>query len=218
MSADPFVLTNDILELNVYCVNDEQVSINRLHYIATSINGSGGTLSGFLSTVNAALKPNYLPVLSSLSQYVGMSARIIYPLNHKTYYLWLKSKAMGSGGAILMPRQTCGMFTKQSGLSGPSKRGRVYVPFPSTADQQGGIDSPNAGYMVNLGSLAGAMSGPQFWSITVGNNTSASPLIYHRSLPTSSVIWGNATAKHKWATHRSRGDYGRSNVIPDALI
>lgn len=212
------VVNGDLLEVNVYCLQTNQISINRLHYTVTALTTPGVSVADCLPEIDTAIHAAYKDVLSSAAKYAGLSGRIVYPVLRKSTYDYNKTNAGdGTQGFNLMPRQVCGMFTKVSGVPGRKGRGRLYVPFPSTDAQAATGDFPTAGYMVNLGVLA-AIS---FSLINVGVGASTcvlKPTLYHVADPSQSVFWVGATARRKWATHRSRGDYGKPNILPDGLL
>lgn len=219
MAATPVLVVNgDLVEANIYCVQTNQVSINRVHYKVTALTAPGVSLADCVAAVDSAAVGNYKLLLSSAAGYSGVSGRIVFPVARKSLYSYTKiSSGAGTAGFNLMPRQTCGMFTKVSGIPGPGGRGRMYVAFPSTADQDATGDRPTAGYMLNLGAFAAGM----FAQLPVGVGASTAtlvPVIYKKINPAASPAWTTASARRKWATHRSRGDYGRPNVLPDELL
>jgi hypothetical protein len=218
MAADNIIADGDIAEVNVYCYLNGQLSINRLHYMGAGQIGTGGTVNTLLVDFNTRTKALWTALLTGGANYLGLSGRVVFPLNHKSALYWFKSKGAGQAGPDALPMQTCGMFSKVSGTAGPGGRGRVYVPFPSTADVSGGaIDQPNAGYQLRLGALAAQLFATAVATGGAGNQTTCNPVIFKRAAPALSLAWGNAAPKSKWATHRSRGDYGRINAMPDAL-
>lgn len=207
------VAIGDFLEFNVvgYAVN--QVSINRLVYRVSALTGAGAPLSALADLLDGALAPAYKDLMYNSASYRGILARIIYPVLRKTpYYQAKNDPGAGTAGASPLPRQTCGMITKQSTVPNPGGRGRVYVPFPSLSDQTG-PDVPSAGYMTNLGVLAGRMVLSRTVSVGADSATMV-PVIYKRTAPLTSNAWVASSARTAWATHRSRGDYGRPNVDP----
>lgn len=217
MPVNPKIVTNDVLEIIAYTWMDSQLSMNRFHYACSTHGGVGVSLSTILNILSGFYKPVYQQVLCAVANYLGVSGRIISPSARKTTLLWNKDKAIGLGGANPLPKQTAGMFTKVTGSPGRLGRGRSYIPFPSTADQSPGLDVPTAGYMTNLGLLAGVMAAQRVITGGGADTVTLDPVLAHLGPPVTYLNWNTATARQKWATHRSRGDYGRFNPIPDAL-
>jgi hypothetical protein len=217
MPIDPLIAPGDIMELTAYCQLGNQVSINRTHFICTSIAGLGVDLSIGLQSAEAAYQVNLPALLSSAANYCGCLWRRVWPLARKTTYLSIRRRLAGTGGPNPLPRQVCGMFTKGNGLPGRNNRGRMYVPFPDVLSQTPGQDLPLAAYMVNLGIFSGSLA--TTLTPTFGlSSCSLSPVIFRRSAPAASPPWISATAKQAWATHRSRGDFGAPNVLPSPLV
>jgi hypothetical protein len=146
-----------------------------------------------------------------------VNSRRVIPYVNKTNYIGLPKNVVGTAGAQPLPRQTCGMFTKQTGFPGRTGRGRFYAAFPSASDQSLVNDLPTAGYMTRLGALAANTFAIQ--NLTNGASTcDAIPVLFSRVAPSTSYTLVGATARTKWATHRSRGDYGRPNLLPTGFV
>jgi hypothetical protein len=209
----------DIVVTNIYCQFAEQVSINRLGWLCTATAGLGITLRDVCTSLSALVGPTYKALLANNAMFYGVDARkfIGQKLSLANNDNSVNS-GPGTAGADAQGRQVAGMFTKLGNIAGRTGRGRVYVPFPSTTDTDAdGV--PTAGYMVNLGTLAAQL----FAVLNVagaGTGTLAPQLItYPRPTHTPPIVlssraWTAATARQKWATHRSRGSYGRSNPLP----
>jgi hypothetical protein len=131
----------------------------------------------------------------------------------------IAGNGVGTAGAVHLPKQTCGLISYVDGLSGRAHRGRMYVPFPSSADNVAdGV--PTVGYVVNLGALLTALLVPII-VVGAGGNTTIQPGLYHRAkvgpppVPQSiTILSGPPTPSTLWATQRRRGDYGRPNRAP----
>ena len=162
------------------------------------------------------LAPSYAQLVCNIASFAGLSLRNFYPYTRRTLYSWVKDIRPGTGGPDPLPRQVAGMFTKQTIMPRQAGRGRFYAPFPCLTDTDVPKDRPNAGYMVRLGLMAGAVLAVR--TLAVGaDSVTLSPIVMSKSSPSQSFGIGNCVAKQLWATHRSRGDFGRPNQLPPAL-
>lgn len=213
MGAPAVILAaGDILQARVCCYNTDQISLNVLGYKVVSLVGVPGvTLQDVVGQIDSDINGTYKSLMALTARYRGVGLRRLLAVPSLEYTA-IGNDGIGTGGASLQGRQVTGMFTKVSGVIGPAGRGRVYVPFPDT-DSSGPNGQPNAGYMVNLGILAGILQST--FGVTVGGSTvNMAPCILRRSALGSSLIWGAATARQRWATQKRRGDYGKTNVLP----
>lgn len=202
---------NDQIECRVVCIAGEQISINALHYKVTAVTGIACTTQDVATDIDSLVEVAYKALMGLPALYRGVECCRLFP-TRSVYANEATNVGPGGAGADLLPRQTCGIFTKMSAVPGAAGRGRVYVPFPALVDDEGG-GIPTAGYMTRLGTLAGILLSNV--NIVVGvNTTTITPIIYHRGDPTTSVAWTFAAARNKWASQRSRGTYGRANSVP----
>jgi hypothetical protein len=202
------VAVGDIYQVDVHCHALDQGAINVYHFaiLATAGAPTHVTLAGTLDILAAGTYP---PCLSATASYEGVELRRIKPT--KSRPVLASAPAVGSGGTPLMPRQVSGIWTKQSAGVGPGKRGRVYVPFPSSIDTNGLIDEPNATYLGNLATLATDWTGSEILTDGAGNTTTVQFGLLSRAGVFTPCDDFRINAK--WATQRRRGKYGRPNPI-----
>jgi hypothetical protein len=118
-----------------------------------------------------------------------------------------------SGGVGLLPKQTAGLITFQSGVSGGQGQGRMYIPFPSPlASKASG--APTDAYLLLMTTLASALLGP---IPTKGVSGAIGQLVavtkpYNDFTPVTQFT--SSKPSPAWATQRRRGDYGRLNKSP----
>jgi hypothetical protein len=216
ISLNSVAALNDVIETNWFCVLSEQVSVNRLHYIVTAKTGLSLEFNNIATMLEPLLAPSYAQLVCNIASFAGLSLRNFYPYTRRTLYSWVKDIRPGTGGPDPLPRQVAGMFTKQTIMPRQAGRGRFYAPFPCLTDTDVPKDRPNAGYMVRLGLMAGAVLAVR--TLAVGaDSVTLSPIVMSKSSPSQSFGIGNCVAKQLWATHRSRGDFGRPNQLPPAL-
>lgn len=116
----------------------------------------------------------------------------------------------GTAGPIGMAKQTAGVVALYANFLGKKFRGRQFVPFPATADDQGqGV--PTAGYIAGLGVLGVFFSNPI--RVPGPADDTLAPCLWHRLLGVSDLITSYRT-RSIWSTQKRRGDYGRANIPP----
>lgn len=119
----------------------------------------------------------------------------------------------GEGGTVMglpMPTQVSGIITRRIIATGPSNRGRLYIPFASVADQ-GGDEHPSLDYQSRLENLATALM-PLTVPLALPDGSSLIPILWNYANPfgTPEALF-EWTAQDKWATQKRRGDYGKMN-------
>lgn len=212
----PAVQVNDVIEVRIACFEGAtgQLSLNTSHYNVASVSVPNiVTLTDIAQNLDNYWAADYKAVLCIGATYYGTAARILRPVGRKSLtWGYIGNTGLGAVGTPLLPKQTCGMFTRQTGVAGPGGRGRLYIAFPASGDNEA-PGRPTAGYMVNLGVLAGKLTNSR--AIVVGGATvNIDPILFHVSSPATITLVQGATARRKWATHRTRGDYGRVNTLP----
>jgi hypothetical protein len=116
--------------------------------------------------------------------------------------------AFGIAGASIAPTQVSGLITRRVLSSVKRRTGRVYIPFPSTADISSG-EVPASTYtaaLVNLQQILMPLNAPyitpdgnEWWPASRSSKDGVfRPLI-------------DCRMHHLWATQRRRGDYGTPN-------
>jgi len=207
------IVDNDVLEMRAICSMGLQVSYNVQFYKCTYTAGAGLTVQDAVDAWDASIAAAYKALLTQDAKYYGVMGRIANPTPNKSLYRFTKvNNGVGLVLSNAMSGQSCGMFTKLTGTPGQGGRGRIYVPFPAVGDNDAG-GAPTAGYMVNLGILAAKYFA--VLPVAAGGNTlSATPILFRRSAPLLQFVVLGATGRQKWATHKSRGLYGRTNALP----
>jgi hypothetical protein len=117
-----------------------------------------------------------------------------------------------------IPNQVSGLVTKLTGSAGRKNRGRMYIPFPSVADQDAVSQQPTANYVTDIAAIATGIgvNAPFTFACGAGNTVTLAMLVYNfKASPPATVIATNAfIARPRWATQKRRGDYGKPNAFP----
>jgi hypothetical protein len=204
-------LVGDIYEARIVSTIGGQTAINIRHYRVSTIVGTGASDSGIATAVNARFATDMKAAMTSNATYRGVGVRRIKPLPVTIETFTIASLGAGTAAGDVLPTQTCGMISLRTLLAGKSRRGRFYVPFPSEGlnDTDG---TPTAAYITTLGLLAGDILA----TLTAGgggNTNDLVPVVYSRELDLTTDL-ASTISRDKWATQRSRGDFGRVNPPP----
>lgn len=200
---------NDIYRVRMYCRDNDQVGINVMHYRVTAVAGGGPSdqdIADVFASAGFTLLP---PLLNNNAEFRGASVQFIYPgpLGAETFS---KNPAFGTAGATSLPRQTSGLLSVRTALGGRKNRGRIYIPFPATADDTGdGLAT--AGYQSNLLAYWAGIVNPSIG--VLGVTCTLMFGVFHRSTNTINDQVARI-AYRLWATQRRRGSFGRPNVLP----
>lgn len=208
MSVPVPVLVGDVYQATVHCHALDQEALNVYHLKVLAVTGAP-TMAILAGTLDVLATVTYPPCLSATARYEGVELRRLLPT--KSRPVNSSTPGAGGGGTPLMPRQVCGIWTKQSAGVGPGKRGRVYVPFPSTIDTNGTADVPNSAYLGNLATLATDWTGVDVLDDLAGNTITVEFGIFSKAGVFTACDDFRVNAK--WATQRRRGDYGRTNPV-----
>lgn len=207
------LINNDIVTVRFYSYLLDQLAINVLHYRTTSVV-SNPTTAHFASLLATTMPGLYKPLMSTQATYLGVAVQKTFPLPNHTPNVDVTGAAAGTSGAVPLPRQDCGIVTKRTAFAGRQYRGRVYLPFPSTADNEATEGTPNAAYLTAANAWAASALGN--WTInTGGNQATMVPILWHADTGTYTDLAG-FSVRDRWATQRRRGSYGRTNDLPFA--
>lgn len=211
------VAVADVLLSRIVCSATDQISLNMLAYTVQAVAGAGSTLRDAAVLIDTNFAAAIKPCLGVPATYYGVGCRkFIAGGRLSAENSTTASTGPGTGGALLIARQTCGLITKQTVLGGRGGRGRMYVPFPGTAScDTSGV--PTAGYLANIGTIGTALLA----TLTNAGGLTLIPVLlrYPRPNRLPPVAIGTTpltgfTARLKWATHRTRGSYGKTNALP----
>jgi len=207
-------VSGDKAEVTVFCVSTNQVSMNILNYRLQMDTGVNIPEQQVCDAMNDYLQPQWIGLMSEQAFYQGVSFRLTHSGVTGGYY-YKKSRTAGAVSGDQLPRQTAWCASWRTTGAGRSKRGRTYYPFPP--ESRNTVDGyPSADFMV-----AARLSSNN--TLFTSNLTTSDDLVFSATLQVYSQRLNSyqdvdhRVAAQKWATMRRRGDYGRPNVLPDAL-
>jgi len=211
----PSFLTGDIVQARIWCVDAEQASVNTMHYEIVTAGGTPTTDQAFCDGLAAVIDPLMPLIINNNANYRGIQCQLKTPLPQ--IYAPVSNtggSSVGSGGATALPRQTCGLGSVSCALAGRRFRGRMYFPFPATADDTGNGTPTGAAVLRYSDVLVGMLTytgpiaaGGSVWTPVIVHSTGKSP-----TPPPTQIT--NASVANAWATQRRRGSYGRANTSP----
>lgn len=204
----------NFLRTQIFCQQQEQVSCNTWTYqVIADQYVQGPTDLDWAVYFEQQMAPLMKAIVAADATFLGV--KVSQYNNTDKYYPQTSQtqKGFGTDGPIAMPRQVCGIYSRETAFRGPGFRGRVYLPFPATVDDQSNA-VPTAAYVANLTTLAIKAEGMFQFTGTAGGKCVVAPYLVHKNkliAPTPILGW---LVRGKWATQRRRGSYGRSNLDP----
>jgi len=194
----------------VFLMND-QVAFTQLHYRITNADGLM-TGAGFATAIATVTATPIKALIANTVEFRGIIVQRVFPKPVSFPESSTTFAGAGTGGATILPRQASGIITTQTDFGGPRFRGRMYIPFPSTAYQDAASGKPTAGYV-------SALDGFRSVAIaTLTDNTApgtydARPCLMDRVTGGTTDITASLS-RQRWATQKRRGDYGQQNITP----
>ena len=210
--ATPFV-TGDLIRVTYWTQFAEQAGLMVLHWKVTAVGGTGTNLEDAATSIMTQHAPQIVACMNSQAKLEGVIAkRLQFGLSAESgefYSTNIPSAGTVAGDAL--PRQTCGIITKRTSLSGPRRRGRIYVPFPSeTHNAIGAV--PDANYVTLIGALANVWENTL--QLGIAPNTTSLKLQVYSRVGGTTVEVSQLQERRVWATQRRRGSYGKTNRSP----
>lgn len=212
MTTMATIQVNDVYEIKyaTYCAGN--AGINVLHYACTAVAGTGSTDIQLATQLDALMAPLYKACMAGIATYYGIRAQRVTPLPKSLSVVVSPNIGVGLAGAAALPGQVCGIITLQTAIAGRKNRGRVYVPFPASAQNDATNDTPVGGYKNEIQSLGVGLTSTIVAGVG-GNTSTMVPVIYHRKDSTFTLVV-SIRANQKWATQRRRSNYGQLNPYP----
>jgi len=211
--SQPLNVVGRLFSIEHWTTQSNQAAVSRIWYRVSAVSALGVTYSEALSSAAALTAPLYKACVGAPALFKGLGIRelrtpgIILPA--PAY----DNGAVGAGGmtGTALPHQTCGLLSIRTAAAGRAGRGRMYMPFPSTAcaDASGTV---SASYAAALGLLAAVIPVPFTMTGAGGTITVVPSLVSPKALTYKTLT--AVLVSGRFATQRRRGDYGRVNVSP----
>jgi hypothetical protein len=203
----------DILEVKIFTYSAplQQVGINITHYACTNVLGGSSTDAAAALAIDPIVAPLYKAVLPQTCTYYGIQVTKIWPLPRLLAQGVNGSQGAGTRALLTAPGQLSLVATKNTGLAGRSKRGRLYVSFPGQTD----IDvtaQATVAYQVKCQQLVNGIIATYVLGNLI-NGATIVPVLWNRTTHAAQGLL-NGTVHLNFGTQRRRGEYGRPNAIP----
>lgn len=211
--------TGELIRVRFWVQDGDQAAVNTIYYLTTGANTGGLTDQEACDSLQIQYNPLYVAVLNNNAEWRGVQMQIVtepplIPVFNNSNPL------VGTAGAIALPKQTCSLVQYQSNFAGRKYRGRIYIPFPASADTS--LDGkPSASYLTRLLDIQTQLANTSFLNDTGGTKFIAVQQVIPHFLrkgdpgpelpPTAVASW---TISSRWATQRRRGAFGRQNISP----
>ena len=201
---------NGIVQARIICQWDAQVSYNVLHCARQGDPGPQVWDNDFLDAMVVTFPALYAAVLGNNASLRGFSVQLVSP-GPASQVIYRQNITPGEGTGNMLPSQTCGLI--QLPHSGPAttRKGRVYLPFPSSDFNAEGF--PLAGYQDDAQAIANVFNAQFDVPLSGGGTQPFAWCVYATSTNTYYPV-GGANQRPAWATQRRRGAFGRQNVSP----
>jgi hypothetical protein len=204
----PNLSSGNIFSVKPSCWTLSQIGINVLHYRVVSHTGVGVTELEAATFFDGLLSPLLANLLYNGATYLGTGVRNLSSIPPSAGAVSTVGTTIGSRGPNPLPLQTSGLIKLITGFSGRSKRGRIYVPFPSNSDNTVN-DTPTLAYVTNLAFYGSALTSAGAIGGTGGTIVCQMVIKPRVGFAVTDVIGG--ISREGWATQRRRGFFGRPN-------
>lgn len=201
----------DLIEMRVFTSLGSQVAVNIRHYkTVTEVNG-GVTLGQFAADIEPSLAAQYKAAMSTSARFEGIDMARIRPLPRTRPVAVITDAGAGSVVGDPLPGQVSGVCSLLSALAGSANRGRIYVPFPSEADNDSS-HKPTTSYIDRLATICNTVAVPR--TVVVGVTSSTFQPIIHKRGTANAVDIIDHRTRQFWGTQRRRGSFGAEFLLP----
>lgn len=198
------------MEVTVYCATQDQYTANVIHFDILSVVGTVVTDVLFGTTLEAVLAPLFKAILPTNCSYIGLKTQVIAPVRLDAQI----TTALAGAGTLAgdcLPTQVAGLVSMKTGFASRSKRGRMYLPATSEADNTA-LAQPSAGYLTLMTNIANALLAFNL-VVSGGNQVACAWSVYSRKLHEMTVIT-QTLIRDDWATQRRRSQIKHSDSLP----
>jgi len=203
--------TSDVLRVVLICNSAGQYSQNVVHYLVVTQSG-GFTDQECADALSQEWSSPLRDLMAPNASYVGLKLQRLAP-NPTQPVVSTGGAGVGSRTGDLMSPQTCGLLAKKTDTGGKKGRGRMYLPFPSEADNTStGI--VGATYITNAAAVSANLS--TNLSLTgAGTSGQVRGILYNPAHGFSAVKLITSTVLNgAWGTQRRRSFVNRGDRNP----
>lgn len=195
------LIAGDIVQVQLFCENENQESINTLHYRVGNVLGGAITDLDVANSLDVTLGDAIKDLMGAEADYMGVRVQVVSPAPKAPFQIAVANAGAGTVAQDTLPPQVAGLLTKLTAKAGSRYRGLVYFAFlPETFS--GAVGSLNTTGLTALNAF-GAIA---FTTITVASGLDSvdlAPVIWSRKFSTAEPIVGYRP-EPDWGTHKSR--------------
>jgi hypothetical protein len=204
----------EVWRVNFYLWVDGQIGITGINTFINMVTGAPVNAGDLAFAYMAATDPNFTLLTANAVLILGARASRVKGAGPDPQAGIATSTSTGSSANPPMPQQASGIMSYYTIFAGRSKRGRMYIPFPSVGDQDTDA-SPIQNYADRITALGDNIMGvTAFTGISTGS-ANINWVIWHKATLTTDDVASHIGRK-RWATQKRRGNYGKLNppIIP----
>lgn len=201
--------TNDIIEVKVMCYQSTQMSVNVRHYIVDVPFNGDRDYQMLADRLSAKWAPFMKALLAENANYVGLKMSVISPTPTAEFTSLVGAGPGTRTGTSLSP-QSAGLVTLRSLEPGRSKRGRLYMPFPSEEDNVS-TGYPSTTYVTDLQTVGDWIVDHLVLTGVGADTCTLASVVWSRTLGTAARI-ESSNARTAWATQRRRSYINRADM------
>lgn len=212
----------DLIKVRAWVKDVDQAAVNTIYYLCTGGNTGGVSDQDVASSLQVNWNPFYVGLINNNAEWRGVQVYTTPATpGHMLAPVFDNSNPLiGTAGPVGAPRQTCGLISFQTANAGRQFRGRIYLPFPATADVALN-GAPSAGYGTRLNAFATFLQNTFFLTDVTGTKFIPCIQVVNHGpfgnppqpppIPSPILQWSSS---NRWATQRRRGAFGRLNASP----
>lgn len=206
------IADNLTYELEVFCAFGSQLSVNRIRYVSKNAVGILVTYSDALAAFAAFIPDLWKNLMSVQASYLGLGIREVGSNRGPQPGYDDTGNGVGAVAGDILPTAVSGLLGFTTRLTGPSNRGRIFVPFPSEASNGAG-GAPTAGYLADLNTMGAALM-PAVNVVNGGSSVDLLPCIMHPGPAFDTTLITGFVARSQWASCRHRSARSPGGIAP----
>lgn len=203
---------DDVVAVKAVCLFGSQQGVNVWHYLITGLTGGAPTptCAELAESISGVWSSEYRDALTQQATFFGIGVQVVRPAP-LTEEGWAGDAGVGFQAGSSMPGQLSGIVSIVTSGTGPSQRGRKFIPFCNVANSDAD-GRPTAVYKGLLQAVGDVYVNTASYDVGGARTVEVSPVILHADGSVDLVI--GASARSYWSWLRSRSPDAPSNPPP----
>jgi len=199
---------NDKVEVKFFMKYGSQSAINVLHFNVSATGGVSLTDAALASEISAAAADLYQAWFTAEVNYLGCTVQQVAVNPQPVSQLSVTGAGVGAVAGDTLPPVVTLLLSKRTLLAGPSRRGRVYLPFwaESHSDVNG---APTAGAKTLAGDWADQFLDTNTYAVGA-NSVTLQPGVFSGTTAGFTAL-ASYIIRQQWATQRRRSAINRGD-------